>query len=250
MAFSRVCMACGVDTAPAVPRGEPHYGLVVIDCPGCARVWPAARARQDALWRLWRVVARRAWWVAMLGVQGVVLAGGAWVVSFLGVSLVDQMTDAGLNPAQLVGLSPVGERIAGFSLGERVQEWQDTSGSIVVTAWLFACGAAGAWMGLTLGHLLWRRRGLVFALAVAMGATIPMFIAGLNHLATVAGHPTAKGLMPTLEAVTGVVLMAVLSGAVSIIGAPVGVTGRDVVNVLWRIVRARRRRRARARRRL
>jgi hypothetical protein len=161
VAIVHLCPQCGLDLARVRARREPHYGFMIVTCPGCLRV---AVRRPHPLRRFWRGLRRLDWVLTLLALN--VVAGGA-----------------------LVGLAVVAVVLflfatAQFPLGDL---WDEAG--LWLLAWLALPPIlVGAWMRTGLPH--WRPRAARATFAAIL--LIAVGIAGLGQM--------AAGVVPALEA--------------------------------------------------
>lgn len=248
MPFSRICPTCGTDTAPAVPFAHPALALAIVLCPGCGRAWPACRARRDGVGRLWRAWLACGASASALAAHVVVLGLASVAAAYLGSAQHGLLSETGLAPGQLLGLTPIPTGMAARGIGERVQEWRDLGDSMGLIAWAVVSAIAGTWCGATLGHLRPARRVALVALLVLAAALGPALWQALANLAQSMGHPTLRGTPLSLGGALGMLMVAALTAGASCLAWPVGGAAADGWSLARRWFYARRRRRLRARR--
>lgn len=145
VAISHICTGCGTDLARERAGPEPHYGLWIVECPGCGGVAVRRRHRQLANRRR----ARR-WRTAIWSLAGRVLLLTLATVAVLIASsiLAETLQRVGLRWGDgfdiLTGRTPwPGE------------DWEYTGASFVAIGWVLACVTAGAVLGAGLAHWRW-----------------------------------------------------------------------------------------------
>jgi len=140
MVLSHVCTECGHDLARVRARRDPHYGLSLVHCPGCAAV---SVRRMHPAWRAWRSFLRVKTSLGVLVFQFAALVG--FVAGGVGIC---------------EGWGHLIERSLDLRPGQRI-EWELPLGFTV----LFAVGL-GMW--LTAGFAHWRARILPWLIYVTL----------------------------------------------------------------------------------
>lgn len=226
MAISHVCLSCGLDLARIRAAREPHYGLMLVRCPGCAT---ASVRRRHPLVELWRSFRRFDWSVTVMAVNAALFGGLA--AGMLGGLLYVLKESADLPFVELWRRHWFG---LGFSL----------------TVWPLA---AGTWLTVGLGH--WRRLAawITFGSIVAAGVAVAGVVIAVDDLEAVFRETGAWPSLADLAVGAGdtvlrgwTLLFLMMLGAVA--GVPPGLAIRWLlVRGRWAVWRWRRRRQRRER---
>lgn len=230
MSASHLCARCGKELARHRARTDAGFGSCPVVCPGCGAASVRRRHPISVSWR-WLVRASATAGVLVMQAIGMLLAimgvGGACN------ELRHEFDGRGANLFQLAAAQPA-ERAK--MLG-KLGLWFEDEGWSSVLAWAILCVVAGMWITAGLAH--WRRRGtgLLSMSALARGwlawatavALMNILLFGAEALESwlraipVRPSPTMpRGPTPRLDELLHALVMIVPSGAVALLGIPLG----------------------------
>lgn len=168
--LSRVCPICGTDVARVPARREPHYGWLVIECPGPSLATEMTGSRNDGADRCGRVLYEtrprthptlRGWLTLLRGARAAITLGVLLFTGFIvfvahGVASMVAAEDLAAVGLGYGGLQAFFSHQLG-SPGQRLAEWR-AAGSWMTAGFSVVTGIfAGAWVQTALGHLgAWR----------------------------------------------------------------------------------------------
>lgn len=234
MPTHHACAACGYDLSRLRAPPDPHYGLPVVVCPGCAL---GVVRRRDAMVSGWRQANKAAVAVAGVAVQALVFG----LVCLLAMMLVSNI---GFSARRDYGGNP----LAVLTIGSRLLRSDEVGPDLLIlTVLLVLLGLfAGVWTRSSLAHV---RPWWVWG----AWAGIPVFfscLAGVQYrLWELLGQPTARawGDRGSALQIIDRVTAGAMFGAFMLAGFPLGRWARG----MWRAGRvARWSKRRKARRRL
>lgn len=162
MPRAHVCQSCGRDLALIAPAREPHYGWLLVSCPGCASasVRAAGMGGDRCAWRKSRKVAK-----ALLGLWGrgmvvglltLLMAGAIGTLEEetrqLAMGSTGEAVQSWRGPLVLLGvLEPAAGGFASTRAG-----WLSMGGNLfLLVGWGFGCFLSATFLMTLLRHLRW-----------------------------------------------------------------------------------------------
>jgi hypothetical protein len=151
LAIAHVCPRCGVDLARVRAARDPHYGFMIVRCPGCARV---TVRRRHPLRQGWRRLRRLDWTLTALLLNQLAMTASlaAMGVAAIGLVVISDSSDMLLHwrralPGLVLALTAP-PMLAGTWLATGMRHWPGWTAHLLFGAIMIviASGAAIVWL--------------------------------------------------------------------------------------------------------